>query len=374
MTFKMRAFILNKTKIKPHKMIQKHLLTIAIAATLMLGAQGAMAQETAINNSGAAANASAILDVSSTTQGMLVPRMTASQRGTLGSPATGLLVYQTDGTTGFYYWNGSAWVNITNSATTAGGDLTGSYPNPTVANLGAISGANLTNLTPGNLTSGGTFPAENGSNLTNLNASNLASGTVAASVGGTGNTSYTVGDLLYASATTALSKLNAAASGKVLTSNGAGVAPSWQTPSGGGGASYLFASIAGNNINASWYVAPSGASTGTNNNASFEQYFPTAVTVDQIDYLMYDAGGSVSSGTVTVSLKYATPTNAQANSWTTAATVHSYTRSATLATYTNTISPGVVIPAGSMVQYQIDQPGGGLSCGLCHTQITTKYH
>lgn len=46
--------------------------------------------------------------------------------------------------------------------------------------------------------------------------------------GGTGQVSYAVGDLLYASTTTALSKLAASTSGFVLTANGAGVAPSWQ--------------------------------------------------------------------------------------------------------------------------------------------------
>lgn len=50
--------------------------------------------------------------------------------------------------------------------------------------------------------------------------------------GGTGISSYTIGDLLYASATTTLSKLAAVATGRVLISNGVGVAPSWSaTPS-----------------------------------------------------------------------------------------------------------------------------------------------
>lgn len=48
-----------------------------------------------------------------------------------------------------------------------------------------------------------------------------------ANKGGTGNTSYTIGDLLYASTTTALSKLAAPADGSILRGNGAGVAPSW---------------------------------------------------------------------------------------------------------------------------------------------------
>lgn len=45
--------------------------------------------------------------------------------------------------------------------------------------------------------------------------------------GGTGQTAYTVGDMLYASSTTALSKLAAVAVGQVLTSAGTGTAPAW---------------------------------------------------------------------------------------------------------------------------------------------------
>ena len=52
---------------------------------------------------------SAALAVSSTTQGFLLPRMTAAQRGDIASPATGLMVYQTDATAGIYVYNGSSW-------------------------------------------------------------------------------------------------------------------------------------------------------------------------------------------------------------------------------------------------------------------------
>jgi hypothetical protein len=57
-------------------------------------------------------NASAKLDVTSTTQGMLVPRMDSTQRVAIASPAQGLLVYQTNGTQGFWYYKGAAWVNL----------------------------------------------------------------------------------------------------------------------------------------------------------------------------------------------------------------------------------------------------------------------
>lgn len=60
------------------------------------------------------------------------------------------------------------------------------------------------------------------------NAANVT-WTVAVGNGGTWITSYTVWDILYASAAWVLSKLAAGTSGTVLTSNGAGVAPSYQS-------------------------------------------------------------------------------------------------------------------------------------------------
>jgi len=54
-------------------------------------------------------DASAALDITSTTGGLLVPRMTETQRDAISPAATGLMIYQTDGTVGFYYYNGSSW-------------------------------------------------------------------------------------------------------------------------------------------------------------------------------------------------------------------------------------------------------------------------
>jgi len=63
-----------------------------------------------------AADPSAMLEVLSVTKGFLAPRMTAAQRAAIATPAEGLLVYQTDGTEGFYYFDGSSWLNLLNGA------------------------------------------------------------------------------------------------------------------------------------------------------------------------------------------------------------------------------------------------------------------
>jgi hypothetical protein len=89
------------------------------------------AQNAAINSDGSAAHSSAILDVKATDKGVLVPRMTQAQRNAIATPATGLLIYQTDATAGFYYYNGSAWTAV------SGWGLTGnSGTNPTTNFIG----------------------------------------------------------------------------------------------------------------------------------------------------------------------------------------------------------------------------------------------
>jgi hypothetical protein len=61
-------------------------------------------------------NASAALEVNSTTKGFLLPTMTQNQRNAIATPATGLLIYQSDNTPGFYYYNGAAWTAIAGAA------------------------------------------------------------------------------------------------------------------------------------------------------------------------------------------------------------------------------------------------------------------
>jgi hypothetical protein len=92
-----------------------------------LGCAGApaLAQNVGLNNDGTTAHPSAILDMKATDKGMLVPRLTQAQRDAVVAPATGLLVYQTDNTPGFYYYNGTAWVPIGGAAATPGWLLTG---------------------------------------------------------------------------------------------------------------------------------------------------------------------------------------------------------------------------------------------------------
>jgi len=58
-------------------------------------------------------NASALLELNSSTQGLLISRMTKGQRDAIVSPATGLMIYQTNSTPGFYYYSGTSWTAVT---------------------------------------------------------------------------------------------------------------------------------------------------------------------------------------------------------------------------------------------------------------------
>jgi hypothetical protein len=141
-------------------MKQKFLLFAAvILSSIFANAQNNLGVGTATPD------ASAKLDISSTTQGVLVPRMTQAQRNLIATPATGLLVYQTDGTTGFYFNSGtpatSNWTSLS-----SGGDNLGNHTATQNLAMGnnSITGAN--NITAaGTATLGGNaYPTTSGTN------------------------------------------------------------------------------------------------------------------------------------------------------------------------------------------------------------------
>jgi hypothetical protein len=94
-----------------------------------------------------APDASAKLDVFSTNKGFLPPRvaLTATNSASpISTPASGLIVYNTatNGTApnnvspGYYYWNGSAWINFIGSSTSS--TLTGNGTTSTLSNFGSV--------------------------------------------------------------------------------------------------------------------------------------------------------------------------------------------------------------------------------------------
>jgi len=110
---------------KPKRLILLHLKYVLLLIFLVTAIFSSGQSGVAINTSGVTANVSAMLDVSSTTAGMLVPRMTSTQKNSISSPATGLLIFQTDVPAGFYYYTGSTWVQL--GTTTIGQNATTVY-------------------------------------------------------------------------------------------------------------------------------------------------------------------------------------------------------------------------------------------------------
>ncbi len=64
-------------------------------------------------------DASAALEISDSSKGLLVPRMTLAQKAAIVSPAQGLLVYQTDSTKGFWYYDMGQWNKISTGNNTS---------------------------------------------------------------------------------------------------------------------------------------------------------------------------------------------------------------------------------------------------------------
>ena len=98
-----------------------------VGAALWLAAPAVQAQ-TGIGTT--TPHPSAALDVSSTNKGLLLPRLTQAQREAIGSPAPGLVVYQTDNAAGPYVYGGTTWVPV-------GADNLGSHTATQNLNLGA---------------------------------------------------------------------------------------------------------------------------------------------------------------------------------------------------------------------------------------------
>ncbi len=137
-------------------------------------------------------DASSVLEVTSTSSGILIPRMTEVQRTGITTPATGLLVYQTDNTVGFWYYNGSTWVTLDN---TPSWDLAGnSGTNASTNFIGTQDDVDLifkrNNVQSGFIGTEGTSFGVSALNTLNTGNDNAAfgDGSLAANTSGFGNT------------------------------------------------------------------------------------------------------------------------------------------------------------------------------------------
>ena len=84
-------------------------LLAALLILVLFNSTAIFGQSMGISSNAITPDPSAILEMRTTSKGMLIPRMTETERGGISSPATGLMLYNTS-TNQYNFYNGSAWV------------------------------------------------------------------------------------------------------------------------------------------------------------------------------------------------------------------------------------------------------------------------
>ena len=131
----------------------------ALLAAALVTAANFSAQAQSVGVGTTAPDASAALDVVASTKGALLPRMMAAGRLGIPSPAAGLIVFQTDGTPGFYYNSGTPAAPVWQQIATAAGTSTGFIQNQNAADQVASFRISGSATTLGNFGIGTTAPA-----------------------------------------------------------------------------------------------------------------------------------------------------------------------------------------------------------------------
>ena len=186
----------------------------------------------------------------------------------------------------------------------------------------------MTNKTISALSSASTIvgtevlPIVQSSATVKVSVANLTSGlgTIIATKGGTGQTSYAVGDLLYADTTTSLAKLPDVATGNALISGGVSTAPSWgkigltthvsnTLPVANGGTGLTAFAPVFSARNSSSQSVTSGTFTkvtldtkdfDTNNNFASSTFTPTVAGYYQINCILRISGTTVTGSTIVI--------------------------------------------------------------------------
>jgi hypothetical protein len=86
----------------------KSTFKIILIITFLISNSQFVISQVAINSDGTDPDASTILDVSSSSQGVLVPSMTSDERDAIANPAAGLMIFNTTDSC-FNYYTGVAW-------------------------------------------------------------------------------------------------------------------------------------------------------------------------------------------------------------------------------------------------------------------------
>jgi hypothetical protein len=300
-------------------MKRKHLIIffLVISGLTEILAQTAIITDDPSYTSG---STSTVLDIKSTSKGILIPRLTLTERGQISSPATGLLIYQTDNTPGYYYFNGSGWVTIGGATANGSETIVSPGTNISVSGSGTTGSPYLLSYNAQSVTQSqrnaigspyagqfvwcnncgpsGEFQVYNGSIWTNM-------------CGGTAS------PILATVTTTAASSILAvtASSGGNVTADGGGTVTArgvcWSTSSNptiansktidGSGTGSFSSSLTGLSPSTTYYIrayATNGAGTAYGNQVSFATInYPTVTTtsISAITQTTASSGGNVTS-------------------------------------------------------------------------------
>ena len=213
-----------------YKKIKTNLLLAVFTYLLILSNIPALSQNDNVGIGTTTPNASALLDLVSTNKGFLAPRMTEAQKNAIASPATGLIVFQTNGTPGFYYFDGTGWLRIVSNTAAIPFDLISSGTNTTAAML-VGDGSSLAPTGTGYIQSNRFVGSGSLTDAVDLATGEVA-GILSVANGGTGINTAPLNGLLLGNGTDPLNVLTTANSSYLIT-NGTGV-PQWsELPSGG---------------------------------------------------------------------------------------------------------------------------------------------
>jgi hypothetical protein len=195
-----------------------------------------LAQGVGINTAGNPPDPSAILDVSSTSQGLVPPRMSTTQRNNILNPVSGLMVYNTD-TNCLNIWNGTSWrqscYDCDFNAPAANNNGPVCEGGTIQLSASAIAGATYSWTGPGGFTSSAQNPS-----VSNASLSNGGNYNVVATVNGcsaTPQTTFVIVNSTPATPTASASNGGLACVGDNITlssSNVPGATYAWSGPNG----------------------------------------------------------------------------------------------------------------------------------------------
>lgn len=186
---------LSKFKVKNMRPTRKtYCSTLSLLTKLLIIASflpyQAKSQSVGIGSTSFTPDASSVLEMRTTTKGLLIPRLTTTERNAISTPATGLMIYNTTTNT-FNFYNGSAWSDIAGGASVVS-SVTGT------ANRIAISGTSADPI----IDISSAYVGQNSITTLGTIGTGTWNGTaIGTAFGGTGTaTTFTQGSLVFAGA------------------------------------------------------------------------------------------------------------------------------------------------------------------------------